>query len=231
MKQLKTTLVLLLAVTLPAWSLYAAVPELVPFWTDNGSRLSEDAALLLDAAVPAPMLGEEPAQVPAGMLGLLEPANKVIADESLMKLSDQDLEAALQDDLTTPQDAGSGDSFWKSKKFIGGVLLTLAVVSIVAFLFGVGEGGASGSGSGGNNNNGGNPFNAGPKPPSFPPVGGPPLITPGPGPNPGPGGLPGGEGNNEGFLRTSIPNNPEPSTMILLFIGLALLVLRKGKLV
>ena len=227
-------LVVVLTLTLPISQVYAVVPDLQPLMTDVVERFGEgfDLAASGVGQTPAPVVNISTAQLVKS--AVITPS-QIVEDEA-PALEAVELKEAPEMDFV-PIQAEEGHPFWTKKKIvISATLLLTATVLLSGLLFLLG-GSGSGSGSGSGDGSGGGP--GGPGEPGGPPGdggpgdGGPgdgnPFIPPVGGGGPiGPGtGNPGDPFVSGDPIPGGIPHHPEPSTFLLMGLGLIVPLLRK----
>lgn len=216
LKKIRFAMIIVLCLTLPIRQVFASMPEIRPLAMDTVNtavslpaetrvELSElhfvqHDPVLVDGKVIDAILGTEEEVIPGLPTGL----------------TIDNAEEQLQDELLIPGHERSG---LKHKLIIGATLL-LAASLIVALLSMLGGGGSgAGSGSGGNGGSGGG-------------AGGSDVIIPLFGPlndENNDGASEDGNGNsfNKSSFPSNVPNNPEPTSMLLTLLGLGLPFLRK----
>lgn len=218
----------LLSLIIPVWSVSAAVPDIAPFTFENQSSLGTDTKheRSIEDSGFLPKI-DPPVTVSSQVLNFLYPP---AGESSFAEMTDEELETALQTDLMD----NNRPAFWKSREFLGILILAFGAGSVFAFLFGgsSGSGGANNGGGGGGNPQG---FNSNEQS----------LF--GDGIQENESNLDGGDNlqesifspDNEGEnnqnndldanrkIPSGIPSNPEPSTFLLLGLGLLLPLLRK----
>lgn len=231
MRKLYSVIVALLTVSLSAWDVQAAMMvDLAPVWmeaksVDEMPIRSNWSNLSMFEPVPG-----TPVQASAKIVGLFYQAPALeVSEVALESMSDMELEASLQEELIG--ETVSEGSFFKSKEFLGILIVTFGIGSLLAFMFGSGSG--SGGTSGGGGGGGGpstsniNSFNDdtffddtnfGPSIDEKTCVGD--CSTQG-------GGGKEDDVNSKTQFPDGIPSNPEPSTFLLLGLGLLLPFLRR----
>ncbi len=241
MNFLKTVLVFILAVTLPISQAYAVVPDVHSVISD----VSESNGNFQDINLAIPG-GAEMFQSLTNQPSLADISSIISSDplpENIIETEDvSDQEGSLDIPLVN----GEGQHFWTRGKIITASAILFSTGLLLSLIFvlsgaGSGSGSGSGSGGGGNSNPPPDPNNPnlndlngdGTNPPpggdnSFPPIGGggtgpggeetiQQLLDNGGGLLPGGGnGIPGG-----------VPHHPEPSTFLLMGLGLLVPFLRK----
>jgi|GEM_PF-2114377 len=236
MKRFYSIVVALLTVCLPVWNVQAAVLDLAPVWMEAQPQSETPASPGLGNLSSIQLTPANPAQASAGIMGLVYPApSSGAVERSLESLSNLELETSLQDELIG---TATNSSFWKSKEFLGVLILAFGIGTIFAFLFGssgsAGAGKTGGGGGGGPSNSSGNDSLPGDD--DFSPNGDEDFF---------PGGdetclvdctTTGGDVDDQGDDQGSqddsgipdgIPSNPEPSTFLMLGLGLLLPFLRR----
>ncbi len=239
MKHLKQYLAGFLCAALPSWGLYAAVPDMPLVFTPSVLPVEESVENFVGWDQIAVQDELPAATVPQAIVDALFPQQEDVVipqiaggtSISLDNLSDEELEEELQDELLLDEDTNGSHS--TKKRIIAGLLILSAALGALILLLS-GSGGGSGSGSGDSSGNGGNSNNS-----NYPPAGGGGGTGggngtgPGTGPGTGGGGGPGVGGGPGGGVITpfsiplNIPNNPEPSTLFLLGLGLLLPFFRR----
>jgi len=205
MKTFQMLLIIILTLTLPVTQAHAILPDSHSIMSELVNAVEGDGE---GGYVTGPVVSGT--DIPVG--DLWQPSadiSNVALDESvLIDVDAASLEEAvsaidgeLAEDLVAPEQ----DGFWSRRKILGTVVVLLGaglIIMLVAFLAGGGGGGGGGGdevGSGGGGGGGG--LN---NPPIIPFV--PPVIPSGP-----------------------IPTNPEPSTFLLLGLGLLAPFFRRFK--
>lgn len=221
--QLKSLFAAVLLMTVPVWGVQAFAPEmpLMPgdFLAGNQAELIRQSLSIEDFHYTP----EVPSQIEEDIVAVIESINPSLGvqltEEEIAVLPVEELEVALQDELLIPAEK---EGFWTKRRVIGAVILGSALIFALILLFagsgGGGSGGGSGSGSGDEGTGTGEGFDG------FPAGGVPPGQT---GPQGGTGttGTTGTTGGSNDY--PGIPNNPEPSSMMLLGFGLLIPYLRK----
>ena len=239
----KIALVLTLSVIIPVTQAYAVVPDMHSVISD----ITESTGSMPDINISGP-----DAQMLQSVLPQMDftMASSIISNDQTSPESLIEMQTIIEDDelFEEPVITIGNERFWTKGKIIAGATILLStglLLSLVFLLSGSGGGSGSGSGSGaggGSGSGGGGPdpssliddeLGDGNTPPpggeenSFPPIGGggdvpggdtiEQLIDNGGGLLPGGGnGIPGG-----------VPHNPEPSTFLLMGLGLLVPGLRK----
>lgn len=202
MKILKTVLVLILTITLPISQAHAVIPDPHGVLSDTVESNEEHQEVNISA-----LEGDaEPAQIPTGDLFQVETiiSGNTAEEPSIEMPGEQDL-------LEVPVLAEDDQKFWTTKKIVISTSLLLTtglLIGLLLLLAGSGSGGSGGSGVGVGAGGG---------------IGGIlPVIPTGPGGPTGPANL------TNPFVPTGgIPHNPEPSTFLLMGLGLLVPFLRK----
>ncbi len=237
MKHFKRYLAGFLCAVLPSWSLYAAVPDMPLVFTPSALPIEEPAEKFIGWYDLVYQDQVAPPTVPQAIVDALFPDQEIALPQisggvsvPLEKLSDADLEEELQDELLLDEDA-EGEHSSKKRLVVGLLILSAALGALLLLLSG--SGGGSGSGSGGSSGNGGDSNGSTPPPVGGGGTGGGNGTGPGTGPGtgggggPGVGGGPGGGGITPFSFPNNVPNNPEPSTLFLIGLGLLLPFLRR----
>lgn len=237
MKSLKTFTAALLCALLPGWSLYAAVPDMPIAFNPAFFKIEEPVETFVGWEQIV-MEDSTPAVVAPEIVSALFPeADDAIpqiteASVSMEDLSSAELEEKLQDELIIEGEESEGKGSRKLRIIGGLLLLGGGIAALLMLLSGGGSGGGSGSGSGDGGGNGGTTNSN-----NIPPVGGGGGAGGGGtgGGSTGGGGA-GGAGGSGGnitpftftpFNPASIPNNPEPSSLLLIGLGLLLPFFRR----
>ncbi len=250
MNFLKTILVFILAVTLPISQAYAVVPDVHSVISD----VSESNGNFQDINLAIP--GAEMFQSLTNQQPSLADISSIISSDPLPENIIETEDVSDQEGLLDiPLVNGEGQHFWTRGKIIAASAILFStglLLSLIFVLSGAGSGSGSSSGSGSGGGSGGNPNPPDPNNPNLndPNNGGLtdessndlndatnnngfPLIGGGTGPggeetiqqllDNGGGLLPGG-GNG---IPGGVPHHPEPSTFLLMGLGLLVPFLRK----
>lgn len=215
---LKSVLVITLTITLPITQAYAVIPE-------SHSTLS-DVVESHGANPDVNISAHGPAQIPSADLSQVEMIIGGTDEEAIeMQNDDEDL-------LDVPVIAVDDSRFWTQRKIVVTTSILLSTGLLVGLLLllsggGSGAGAGAGGGAGSAGGSGGDNPGSGGSPDSglADPFGGlPGGSLPGGGTLPG--GLPGLDGTGT-LPAGKIPHNPEPSTFLLMGLGLLVPFLRK----
>lgn len=238
MTRFKTFTAALLCAVLPSWSLYAAVPDMPLALNASFFQAEEPVAVPFVGWDQIMFEDTAPMTVAPEIVNALFPESEealpqiTAASVSLEDLSDSALEEQLQDELILGSEAEEKND--RKLRIVAGILLFAGGLAAILLLLSGSGGGGSGSGGGDGGGNGGSSNNS-----NYPPVGGGggggggTGTGPGTGPGtgggggPGVGGGPGGGGDNNPFRTGNIPNNPEPSSLLLIGLGLLLPFFRR----
>ena len=231
MGKIKIMIASALCLAVPIWGVEAATPEIHPV-VSNPAALHSQPEDWQDLELSDLRFSESPA--PTSLVN----ADLIDGLFSYESMTPEELENALQDDLLLPE----GNHFWTRTKLAIGLTLLLAVgllAGIIALFSGSGSGSGSGSDSGTGESGEDSDQNRNQLPP---PIfgwgggdGGPlALLDASEGSGAG-GGAVGGSGFGGTIEEIAggseipplIPHHPEPSTMLLLSLGLLLPILRK----
>ena len=200
MNHLKTVLICILTITLPMTQAYAVIPDPHSVLSDAVEQTEESQEINISAPE-----GDQP-QIPTGDLLQVQ---TIISGSSVHQPSIE-VQEDMDDLLEAPIDVTDDEKFWTNKKIVitSSVLLTAGI--LIGLLLLLAGGGGSGSGAGSGGGAGGGFAGLGGIPDGDSPIIPPAdlLIDP----------------LNPPFVPH---HNPEPSTFLLMGLGLLVPILRK----